>query len=188
MPLLRSSTLKIGKGSSVKSVLNLTARNHFTNELYKREYEKIISKISTTDIKNCLKSSSSEAQFYSDICNEELKKLREEREKVEKQIKLENEINKRKDTEAAKIVRRLWEEANRVSPKERRSPGATKRQCLKPEDVKKVWQEAKKMSNQAKQKGRKLLAERNRLDTKIHLAKQAVQFCNKFGRVSISRR
>lgn len=185
---LRNSKLRLIRASPVKSVLNLTARDHFTEEAYKREYDKIISKISSTEIKNCLRSSLSEAKFYSDICNEEFKKLKEEKEDLDEQIKLENEINRRKDAEAARIIRKLWEEANKVNPRGGKAQVVTRRPCLKPEDVKKVWQEARKMSNQAKLKKRKLLAERNRLDTKIHLAKQAVQFCNKFGRVSVPRR
>lgn len=165
----------------VKSVLSLTARDHFTEEVFKKEYDKIISKISTSDIKNCLKSSSSEAKFYSDICGEELHKLKQEREAIEERIKTETEINKKKDAEAARIIKKLWEEANKSPPKGKRSVRAKKR-CLKPDDVRKVWQEAKKMSNQAKMKRRRLMTQRNQLDAKIHLAKQAIQFCNRFGR------
>lgn len=185
MPLLRNSQLRVFQRSPVKSVLNLTTREHLSEEHFKKEYDKIISKISTTDIKNCLKSSPSEAQFYSEICSEELKKLKEEREELEKHIRLETDVNRKKDAEAARIIKKLWEEAHKISIKGKKPGGVAKTKGLKPEDVRKVWQVAKKMSNQAKQKRRKLMAERNQLDSKIQLAKQAVQFCNKFGHSSL---
>lgn len=182
MPVLRSSKSKKlyePLGSTSKKSVEKVSKQKTDIE---KEYEKLVSGISVNDIKACLQSSPSEARFFGEICKTELNKLVKQRDDLDKRIRKQIEYCRQKETEAAKIVSKLCQETNkRVSMlKRHRVSKLTKLKNISPDEVKRVFEEAKKISTYLRMKKKRLLEEKAKLETQIQLAKDTVKFCNKF--------
>ncbi|KAG5867681.1 hypothetical protein JTB14_017173 [Gonioctena quinquepunctata] len=185
MPVLRSAKSKrllppLGSKPRPESMQWLATKNNFCRTI-KIESVSSISNTEIADIKKCLQTSPSEAKFYGDLCEIELKKLVEERDIVNRNIQEQLEYNKQKDSEAARLVKKLWDANKRVSvfkhTKGRRNEAL---RWLSPNDVKKVFEGAKKMSKQLKLRRNLLIARKQRLESKINLAIDTIKFCRKF--------
>lgn len=181
MPTLRSSKSRIidevvdqSKGEPANLKSSLSSRT------LSKQYQKLIMSISPTDIKKSLKYSPSEAKFYSSICEAELKKLEDRRAILDIKIKAEDEYRARKNAEASQIIGKLLEETSkRLSG----LPNKSKlKKCvgLEPDDFKRVFNEAKKLSENLKMKKKKQHFQRMKLSRQIKLAKNTMHFCMKY--------
>ncbi|VEN46209.1 unnamed protein product [Callosobruchus maculatus] len=155
-----------------------------SNDQFKREYNRLRRVISITDIKKSLQSSSSEARFYIDVSKMELDRLLEEKQRLDVKIQKHYEDGKRKEIEGSKLIQELWQRTKKINEAARKRGSKLR---IKPQDFKKVLYELKKLSKEHKMKGQQMLEKRQRLETRIQLARETVNFCNKFGNLNATK-
>lgn len=186
-PLMREPSVR-SMHSSFRSTHSLGNKNNFSKTTIKSEpISPTPSNTEINEITKVLDSAPSEAKFFSEICEEELKKLMKERELLNNKIQVMINISKRKDTkntEAARIVKKLWDTNKKgETMKSGRLAPRTAVRKLAPTEVKRIFEEAKKNSNHLKLKRKLLIARKQRVESKIHLAIETIKFCRKFIRL-----
>lgn len=145
-----------------------------------KKFQQLISSISGSDIKKSLRSSPSEAKFYSSICEEELRKLLTERDNLDEKIRVQEEHMARKNAEASKIISELLDEMNKRIRQVKHKSKLQSTVGVKPTDVKRIFIDAKKLSASLKLKKNKLFIQRQKLNKRIRQAKNTIQFCKRF--------
>lgn len=181
MPILRNSKskkLELPLDNSKGDTGNLETKRSIKS--MGKEFKKLISAISISDIKTSLRSSSSEAKFYSGVCEEELKKLLAKREEIDRKIKAEAAYCMTRNTEASKIIMKLLDETNRRIRQVKQKSNLQKTVGLNPNEIRRVFHEAKKLSENFKLKRKKRLLQRFKVDKEIKRAQNTIQFCKRF--------
>ncbi|KAG5859439.1 hypothetical protein JTB14_012916 [Gonioctena quinquepunctata] len=92
----------------------LATKNNFCRTI-KIESVSSLSNTEIANMKNSLQYFPSEAKFYGDLCEIELRRLVEDRDILNRNIQEQLEYNKQKDSEAARLVKKLWDANKRVS-------------------------------------------------------------------------
>lgn len=180
MPNLRSSkSKKLEQIDNFKGDAHTVGTTLSTHTLSKK-FQQLVSSISITDIKKSLRSSPSEAKFYSSICEEELKKLLTKRDDLEEKIRTQEDHSTKKNAEASKIISKLLEEMNKRIREVKHKSKLPKTVGVKPTDVKRIFNDAKKLSESFRMRKNKLLIQRQKLKKRIRQAQNTIQFCNKF--------
>nr|CAI5867540.1 unnamed protein product [Callosobruchus analis] len=104
---------------------------------------------------------------------------------MDAKIKDHYESGKRKEVEASKLIQELWQRTKKINEAARKRGSKLR---IKPHDFKKVLYELKKLSKEHKMKGQQMLEKRQRLESRIQLARETVNFCNKFGNLNATKR
>nr|CAH7733538.1 unnamed protein product [Callosobruchus chinensis] len=177
---LRSSTSRFKRKPSKPGFTTTNSSDQF-----QREYNNLRRVISITDIKKSLQSFSSEARFYIDVSKMELNRLLEEKQRLDAKIEKHYKDGKIKEVGGSKLIQELWQRTKKINEAARKRGSKLR---IKPHDFKKVIYELKKLSKEHKMKGQHMLEKRLRLESRIKLARETVNFCNKFGNLNATKR